>query len=109
MTDIYFQICKDKRGGKNMISKAYVEVIIKVTKDGQIIPLTLVWEDSEGVDTIHIEKVWDRRKAPSFIGGGVGMRYTCEMRGKVRYLFCEETKDTLRWFVEIQNKTSTSF
>jgi len=62
-------------------------------KSGQIRPLCLTWTDGRKYE---IDRVLDVRQAPSLKGGGLGIRYTCRIRGKEFYLFCDEGK----WFVE---------
>ena len=43
-----------------------------------------------------IDKVTDVRYAASLKAGGAGIRYTCQISGKERYLFLEDQ----RWFVD---------
>jgi hypothetical protein len=75
------------------LSKIFVEVIAKFTKDGGKIPLTIVWEDGRRFD---IDRVTDIRRAASLKAGGQGIRYRCRIKGKETYLWLED--DT--WFVE---------
>lgn len=75
------------------MSKIFVEVIAKFTKDGGKIPLTVVWEDGRRFD---IDRVTDIRRAASLKAGGQGIRYRCRIKGKETYLWLED--DT--WFVE---------
>lgn len=75
------------------MSKIFVEVIAKFTKDGGKIPLTIVWEDGRRFD---IDRVTDIRRAASLKAGGQGIRYRCRIKGKETYLWLED--DT--WFVE---------
>jgi hypothetical protein len=75
------------------LSKIFVEVIAKFTKDGGKIPLTVVWEDGRRFD---IDRVTDIRRAASLKAGGQGIRYRCRIKGKETYLWLED--DT--WFVE---------
>ena len=44
----------------------------------------------------RIDKISDVRYAASLKAGGAGIRYTCHILGKERYLFLEEN----RWFVD---------
>ncbi len=64
------------------------------TKDGDIIPLSFIWEDGR---QYTVDRVIDKKKAASLKVGGQGMRYTCRVMGKVIYLFLE---DGNKWFVE---------
>ena len=75
------------------MSKVFVEVIAKFTKDGAKIPLTVKWEDGRSFD---IDRVTDIRRAASLKAGGQGVRYQCRISGKETYLWLEEDK----WFVE---------
>lgn len=50
----------------------------------------------QGYRRVEIDRVLDVRQAPSLKGGGLGIRYTCRIRGKYGYLFCDEGK----WFWE---------
>ncbi len=73
--------------------KIYIDVIVLNTKDGQIKPLAIVWLN--GVK-YAIDKVSQISRAASTLAGGAGIRYTCQIQGKSRYLFLEED----RWFIE---------
>ena len=73
--------------------KRYVEVVVDVSVDGVVTPLTIVWDT--GV-RYHVDKVLDRRQAHSRRTGGTGMRYTVRVGGQATYLWCEGE----RWFVE---------
>ncbi|MDD5952485.1 MAG: hypothetical protein PUC32_02345 [Oscillospiraceae bacterium] len=73
--------------------KIFVEVIAKTDVDGNVLPLSLRWQDG----TIYeIDRVLDVRRAASLKAGGMGIRYTVRIRGKERFLFYEKP----RWFVE---------
>jgi hypothetical protein len=74
------------------MSKVFVEVIAKFTKDGGKVPLKIKWQDGR---TFDIDKVTDVRRAASLKAGGQGMRYRCRINGKETYLWLEEDK----WFV----------
>ena len=63
-----------------MSCKKYVEVTAKFDVDGTVVPLEIL----------------DIRRAASLKAGGAGIRYTCRIRGRVKYLWLEES----RWFVE---------
>lgn len=73
--------------------KVYVEVIAKFTPEGQVFPLSIIWEDGK---TFEIDKVTDMRKVASTKVGGQGMRYKCNIHGRETFLWLEEG----RWFVE---------
>jgi len=76
------------------IRKVYVDVIAEFTKDGSLIPRYITWEDGRRYE---VDRILDRRRAASMRAGGMGIRYTCRICGKVTYLFYEEN---LKWFVE---------
>lgn len=75
------------------MGKTFVKVTAEHDEKGQIRPLVLTWTDDR---KFEIDKVTDVRQAPSLKGGGLGIRYTCRIRDKEFYLFCDEG----RWFVE---------
>lgn len=62
--------------------------------DGKVIPLEIEWEDGR---IFVIDKILDMRKVASTKGGGKGLRYTCRILGKEKYLFLDE----YFWWVEI--------
>lgn len=75
------------------MGKTFVTVTAIHNSDGSTKPLAIHWTDGR---TFEIDRLIDVRQAPSLKGGGLGMRYTCRIRGKQFYLFDEEG----RWFVE---------
>lgn len=74
--------------------KVYVDVVAEFTKDGQLIPQCIKWEDGR---KFEIGKVKDVRRAASLRAGGAGTRYTCMISGQEKYLYYE---DNNMWFVE---------
>ena len=75
-----------------MSCKKYVEVTAKFDVDGTV-PLEIQWEDGA---KFEIDRILDIRRAASLKAGGAGIRYICRIRGRVKYLWLEES----RWFVE---------
>jgi hypothetical protein len=75
------------------LGKVFVQVVAEHNEDGKVKPLSLKWEDGR---VFTIDRVLDVRMAASLKAGGQGIRYTCRIRGKEVYLFCDEG----RWFVE---------
>ena len=73
-----------------------ISVIAKMDESGLITPLTILWSPSEKFD---IEKVVDIRSKASTKGGGIGLRYTCKIKGQEKYLWLDE----YTWFVEVEN------
>lgn len=76
-----------------MTLKKYIEVIAKFGISGDIIPIKIIWDDGH---EFEIDRILDIRPAASLKAGGAGIRYTCRIYGKERFLFLEES----RWFVE---------
>ena len=79
---------------KVAIRKVYVNVMAEFTRDGRLMPRTIIWEDGKKYE---IQRVKDCRRAASLRAGGVGVRYTCVINGQEKYLFYE---DNNMWFVE---------
>jgi len=75
------------------MGKTFVTVTAEHDNNGKTKPLSLTWTDGRKYE---IDKVTDVRQAPSHLGGGLGLRYTCRIRGKEILLFCDEGM----WFVE---------
>lgn len=73
--------------------KRYVDMIVRYTPDGQIIPLAIRWSPEQ---LYEIDKVLDVRQAASLKAGGTGIRYLCRIQGKERCIWLEEDK----WFVD---------
>lgn len=76
-----------------MARKVFVNVTVKFNSDGEMRPLSLVFEDEV---EYTIDRVIDVRRAASLKAGGMGMRYTVVINGQQSYLYYEEP----RWFVE---------
>jgi hypothetical protein len=75
------------------MGKIFVTVIARHDPDGKITPLSITWTDGRNFE---IDKIKDERMAPSLKGGGLGMRYSCRVREREFYLFCDAGK----WFIE---------
>lgn len=80
-----------------MARKVFVEVTAKFDTEGNVIPLSIRWEDGS---VFEIDKILDTCRAASLKAGGQGIRYTCRINGHQTFLFYEEP----RWFVEGKNK-----
>lgn len=76
------------------IRKQYIDVSAVFTKDGELIPKSIKWEN--GTD-YEITKVLSIRPAASLKAGGAGTRYTCVICGQEKHLYYE---DNNKWFVE---------
>ena len=81
------------------MAKKYVEVCAVFTPDGRMIPILLWWDDRR---KYTIDRVLDVRRAASLKAGGVGLRYTCRILGRERYLYYEDPA----WFVEVPDTFS---
>lgn len=73
--------------------KVYVEVIIKVSPEGEVRPLTITFED--GIK-YEIDRLKQRCRAHATKVGGTGIRYTIVINNHETYLF----EDDGKWFVE---------
>lgn len=74
-------------------NKVYVKVEALFHTDGRLEPVAFWWENSRRFD---IDRVLEVCRAASLKAGGIGIRYTCVVRGHETYLFLEED----RWFME---------
>jgi len=54
------------------MEKVYVDVIVKYTKEGQKLPLTVIWKDGR---RFEVDRVLDISRAASLKVGGQGFRY----------------------------------
>ncbi len=73
--------------------KTQVAVVALHTKEKEIIPLFIVWEN---MVKYPIDKVLRKERAASLKYGGFGLRYTIRIQGQLRYLYYEYSG----WFVE---------
>ncbi|MBQ0098157.1 MAG: hypothetical protein KBS62_04410 [Oscillospiraceae bacterium] len=76
--------------------KKYISVTAQFDQDGNILPLKINWDDGR---TFDIDRVTDIRYAASLKAGGAGIRYTCRIHSKEKYIYLEEN----RWFIEEPN------
>jgi len=77
--------------------KVYVEVLADFDKEGNIRPVSFVWEDGNNYE---IDRILDKRPAASQKAGGAGIRYYVRVRNKQTYMFMEESHGVTRWFME---------
>lgn len=73
--------------------KIFVEMLVRFDKEGNIWPLSVLWDNGKAY---AIDKIIDKRRAASLKAGGIGLRYTVKIRGKITYLYYEEPK----WYME---------
>lgn len=76
--------------------KRYVDIVAKIDKKGDCVPIFLLWESAHGFAKYKIDKILGIREAFSIVGG-CGLEYRCVIDGKIRNLYLE--KDN-RWFLE---------
>ena len=76
--------------------KQYVDVIVRMQRDGSCVPLSVIWEDGT---RYPIREVLDVRPASARLTEGAGMRYTVRVGTSDTYLFREGD----RWFVEAKD------
>lgn len=76
-----------------MSEKVYVEVTVKFDKQGNMLPLKILWENDE---EFLIDKILDKKRAASTKVGGIGIRYKVKISGKTTFLWYEKPA----WFVE---------
>lgn len=71
-----------------------VTVIAKMKENGNVIPLSIFWEDGR---IFEVDKILDIRKKASTKGGGKGLRYTIRIKNQERYIWLDE----YFWFIEV--------
>ena len=76
-----------------MHRRVYVKVVVEVSPEGRVRPLSVEWEDGR---RFEVDRLLDVRRAASTKAGGQGMRYTVRILGRETYLF----EDEGCWFVE---------
>lgn len=86
--------CGERSGRSVNTNKVYVDVTAVFSKEGQLKPVSVKWQDGH---IYEIQRITDIRRAASLKAGGAGMRYTCIIDGKESHLFYE---DNNMWFVE---------
>ena len=74
------------------MKQTFIEVVAKHETSGRVIPKTIFWGDRQ----YDVDRVVDIRRRASTKTGGAGLRYTCYILGKERFLFYDDAK----WFVE---------
>jgi hypothetical protein len=73
--------------------KVYVRVAAEFSPEGKLIPVAFWWENGR---RYTIDRVVDACRAASLKAGGIGIRYTCIVRGQETFLYYDES----RWFME---------
>lgn len=74
---------------KTVNRKVYVDVYALLSKEGDLLPKSFVWEDGQiyEIDRIKKKEMQASRKA-----GGTGLMYTCIVDGKECHLYYEVDK-----------------
>lgn len=85
------------------MAKQYIEVAAHFLPDGKMEPVMIWWGDKY----YTVDKILDTRRAASLKAGGVGIRYTCRILNKDRYLFYDD--EERRWFVELPDSYIAPF
>ena len=78
-------------------NKVYVKVTAFVDTNGNVYPISFVWEDGFKYE---IDKISEIRPAASQKAGGIAMRYSIKVRNQQTYIWYEENHDCRRWFLE---------
>lgn len=90
-----FETIPDKNRSIARNNKTYVDVLVLYTKQGRMIPKSILWEDG----TVYvIDKILDVCNAASLKAGGAGLRYKCRIQKNERFLWFETYDE--KWFVE---------
>lgn len=77
--------------------KAFVKVQAEFDGKGKILPLSIQWEDGR---VFPVDQVLDITPAASMSVGGSGLRYTCRIGGREKFLYLDWSLN--RWFVEVR-------
>jgi hypothetical protein len=83
--------------------KEYIPVLAHFDTEGQITPVAFWWKEKE----YSVDRIFNVQRRASIIGGGIGIRYTCRILSKERYLYFDDYES--RWFVEYEDKLSLLF
>ena len=73
------------------MEKRYVPVVVRIDENGKVNPKIIEFGDKK----YRIDKILDRHPAACQSVGGVGIKYTCVVLGKVTELWEEKGQ----WFV----------
>ena len=83
-----------QKGEGMLSSKVYVDVVVYFTREGQVRPLSFLWEDGSRYE---IDKIKSIKRAASMKAGGRGVLYKCMIRGRESNLYYEGNN---KWFME---------
>lgn len=74
--------------------KHYVSVVVRISIDCQITPLTILWDDGR---QLQCETIQEGRRCRCEKTPGYALRFEVLISGKKRYLY----RDDAGWFVEV--------
>ena len=77
------------------MEKRFVPVVVRIDEEGKRKPLAIEFEGKQ----YRIDKVMKREPAACKSVGGVGIKYTCVIWGKIRELWEEKGQ----WFIVLEN------
>lgn len=76
--------------------KTYIDVLARMRSDGTIIPLTVLWDDTE-ITIDYVLKISSQQPRRVYPSSGT-IRYLCRIGNQQRELYLEDSPR--RWFVE---------
>jgi MoaA/NifB/PqqE/SkfB family radical SAM enzyme len=79
--------------------KVFLHVNCDFDPDGRVRPVSFLWEDGRWYE---VDRILDRRRAPSLLAGGQGDCYTCRVLGRTLRLFRDDDK----WYLEAPDPAS---
>ncbi len=76
--------------------KTYVDVLVKMRRDGTILPQKVYWEEK----SFDVDCILKITPLPNYTNtpGSDTLKYICEIKGKRKELFLEGKP--IRWYVE---------
>lgn len=85
--------------------KRYIDVELRVSKDGNIVPTAIFWGEVPNQKRYSIDRVIRGPEYGTSVLGGAGKKYTVLIAGEKRVLFREhcqnpEGRSARRWFIE---------
>lgn len=73
--------------------KRFIKVIASFDSDGNMTPKLIIWDEKR---QFSVDKITDIRYTDSPQNQNAGIRFTCIIHGKQKYLYFEQS----RWFVK---------
>ena len=75
-------------------TKIYIDMNVTFEKNGSMLLISFKWPDGT---IFHIDKVLNKQFWYTSSRGSSVYRYTCLIKGKKRYIFCDNNK----WYMEL--------